>query len=86
MVMMGLFERAASAWRPGIKIHRLHATFLQPSVLGSQIDFTGRVVQETPQRNCTALTLRLFAHSDSDDLACIGEAAGRIRTSPDWDS
>jgi acyl dehydratase len=86
MAIMGLFERAASAWRPGLKIHRLHATFLQPSVLGSQIAFTGRVVQETPQRNCTDLILRLFVYSDSNDLACVGEAAGRIRTSPDWDS
>ena len=78
MVIMGLFERAASAWRPGLKVHRLHATFLQPAVLGSEIVFTGRVVQEELRASGTALTLRLFAHSASDDLFCIGEATGQI--------
>ena len=78
MLLMGLFERAVAAWRADMRITRLYTTFLRPIPVGSQISLGGRVAKVTGDDHGADVILRLFVRTERDEIACIGEAFGRI--------
>lgn len=82
MMLMGQFERLITTWRPGIKVIRLHTSFLQPVRVGSRISISGRVVKIVHENNNDEIILRLFVRLDQGEVACIGEALVRISPPP----
>ena len=78
MLLMGQFERVVTAWRADMRITRLAATFLRPIPVGSRIALGGRVAKIAGDQYGADVILRLFVRTERDEIACIGEACGRI--------
>jgi acyl dehydratase len=78
MLLMGQFERTVVAWRADMHITRLAATFLRPIHVGSRISLGGRVAKVTRDSHGADVVLRLFVRTERSEIACIGEAFGRI--------
>jgi acyl dehydratase len=78
MLMMGLFEQVLANWQPTFRAARLHATFLRPVMIDSVITIGGKVAQAVVGREGTLLHLRLLVRTEGGELACVGEASGRI--------
>ncbi len=74
MMVMGQFERALVAWRRDARVSRLHATFLQPLLVGRPIALSGRLVKTSGRQNAAESIIRLVVTTDTDDVVYIGEA------------
>jgi acyl-CoA hydrolase len=61
-----------------MRIVRLQTTFLRPVGLGDSVAIGGRVAKVTRGHDGVDVVLRLLVRTRADELACVGEAAGRI--------
>ncbi len=77
MLVMGQFEPALAAWRPGLRVDRLHGTFLRPLPVGGRVIVSGRVVKTAADEGGERLVLRLVARSLAGDAVCVGEVTAR---------
>jgi acyl dehydratase len=74
MLMLSCFEPLILRWRRDLFIARLSGKFLRAVSSGEGIRVSGRVMRrrDVPR---PALTLRLIARAQNNDLAILGEAA-----------
>lgn len=74
MLIMGLLPRALSTWCSSARVERLSTMFICPVPVGSGLFIGGRITPAPDPAGQHRRIARLFARTDRDQFACLGEA------------